>query len=103
MSQHSEAAVDAFEGLLDLAGETVSIDGEEYDGKVSVLTTDEILVAGGTAEAGGFRIMLRLADFPADPDEFVPVVARGRTLKLIHPITRNNGHLEIIAADPASQ
>ncbi len=96
MSQHSAAAIEIFAGLLEFAGETVTVDGTEYTGQVSELSRDEIFSDGGTEDAGGFRIKLKLSDFPDDPAEYTDVIARDRTCQVVDPVTRNNGHLEII-------
>ena len=102
MSAHSVAAIAAFEGLLVYAGETVTIGSTEYQGQVSEIPYDSGLIDGGTAEAQTYKVKLRLSDFPTNPDKFTAVIAKGKSLQVMSS-TRNNGHLEIICGDPASE
>lgn len=77
-----------------IAGETVSVFLEEAQ-------YDEIVVAGGEGEAGGFSIMVKESALTARPAHLSSIVVAGRTLSLLL-LESANGVYTITAGDPVA-
>lgn len=99
---HAASAVSAFQGLLDWAGESILVNSLAYTAQVSELTEDEVIVAGGKPNSGGFRAKCKLSDFPITPDQWTSIEAQGMALK-IQSSKRYPGHIEFMAVDPAAE
>lgn len=69
----------------------------------TTLRTDEIIVAGGRAESGGFIAQMLASDFPdGTPPKFTVIEADGQALQVLGT-NENNGILYLTAGDPASE
>lgn len=80
-----------------------TVAGVEVDAVVGELGFEEIIVAGGIAENGGFEIQVATASLPAGrPAQLAPVIVDGRTLKILQPVRTVNEVYIITAADPAA-
>ena len=82
----------------------VTIEGEQYeDALVEILSSSEIFVAGGKAEAGGFKCQIPIVDFNQPPKRFDSISCRGMSLKIL-TIDDVNGIVYIITAgDPLTE
>lgn len=100
----SNAFSDARDELLDCVDETIGtpqtakIGGKVVRCIIEEITSEEILIAGGTAESGGFR----LSCIPKEslyqvPDKGTAVEARNQDLELLSIIERNDATYEILA------
>ena len=79
----ADTAVEVFEDALSELGEAVTVDGTSGTGIVTALRSDEIIVAGGVADQGGYRVTVPKTDFPDRPDEIADILARGRTMQIL--------------------
>lgn len=71
---------------------------------ISELSFEDIFVAGGKADAGGFTIQVRKSDLPARPATLSDVTVNGRTMKILQPVQDVNDAVYIITAgDPAAE
>jgi hypothetical protein len=102
---------DAFVELLDCNDEVlgtpqiVLIEGRKHRAIIEEITVDEIIVAGGNAESGGFRAKTRKADFADRPEQGDEIkrITDDRALSILSIIERNGVEYEILAGDPASE
>ncbi len=98
----------AFEELLDVQTETTGTSPQVKVGQVTAeafiekLTYDEVVVAGGVAESGGFKVMMKVSDFTAKPKRNTPVSFGDISLFIIAPVDENNGIYEITIGHPAA-
>lgn len=77
------------------------VDGVEVEAVVSEIELDEILVAGGTAEGGGYSLIVRASDFPGGaPAKFIYVEVRGIQLQILR-VVRGVAHYVLTIGDPA--
>ena len=98
---------DAFVELLDANDECcgtpqfVMIDGKQKRAIIEEITTDEILIMGGTGEKGGFRAKTRQAEFASSPIKGMSIqkLADGKPLTIINVSERNGVEYEITAGD----
>lgn len=95
---------DARDELLDAADEvlgtpqTAKIGGKVVRCIIGEMTTDEILIAGGDSEAGGFRIeSIPKEALSPEPEKGDEVIARGKTFELLTIIERNGTTYEVTA------
>lgn len=74
------------------------VGGKEVRCIISEMTTDEILIAGGDTEGGGFRLenIPKESLVPA-PEKGDEVEAKGKTLDLLTIVERNDATYEIVA------
>jgi hypothetical protein len=99
---------DAFGDLLDCQAEvvgsrpTATIGTVTAEAFVEKLTYDEVIVAGGVAESGGFRLMMRVSDFPSKPSRNAVAILSSLTLYVLS-IDENNGIYELKIGDPANE
>lgn len=98
---HAAAIAQQFESFSEaaLGNPTPTIDGDDVSAIVENLEFDEIVVAGGIGERGGFRIMVALADLPVKPDEMAEVEVRGVTLHVL-AVVQSNQYWIITVGDP---
>lgn len=67
---------------------------------IAAITSEEVAIAGGSGEQGGFRIEVLVRGFASKPVKGNPVKAHGRQLKVSGPvIERNQTTYEITAGD----
>lgn len=97
----------AFTELLACQTETIgalraTIDGTNAAAFVQKLTYDDIVVAGGIAESGGFKLLMRSTDFPTKPRKNSLAVYAGISLYVLS-IDDANGTYEITIGNPAAQ
>lgn len=95
---------DARDELLDVVDEemdepqTAKINGKPVRCIIGEMTTDEILVAGGDTEAGGFRLeAIPKESLVPEPEKGDEVIAKEKTLELLTIVERNNSTYEIAA------
>lgn len=94
---------DAFDELLDANDDATGIpqfaivNGKKVRAIIEEMTNDEIMIAGGVAESGGFRVMVRKADFAWRPQQGDSIEARGQDLEVMSITNRNDVSFEIQA------
>jgi hypothetical protein len=83
----------------------VLIEGKKKRAIIEDMTTEEMLVAGGNAESGGFRAKCRKADFASQPEQgdVIKKGTTGRELSILSVIERNGVEYQITAGDPSSE
>jgi hypothetical protein len=81
------------------ANEVVTINGVGYACIASELTSDEMLVHGGTGENGGFSVMVPVSAFVSDPTKTQTIVYQGVTLSVLSFTETNKATYTIIAGD----
>lgn len=103
MTNIEKAWNDLYAAQTDAIGEqlTASVNNEGCRAIISDITLDEILAAGGQAEAGGFTLQIPLSELGEEPAKFSPVVCRGKTLQALN-VNSNNGIVYITAGDPVA-
>lgn len=87
---------------LNINGQTVTIDGTDFVAlSVTEILHEEIFVAGGYAEGGGFRVMIPQLDANGDPiaqpAQGAPIAVRGHLLQILSVRDRNRIIWEIQA------
>lgn len=99
MSDLSDARDELQEAYEEAVGEKgfAIVNGKKVSCIIEEITSDEVLVSGGQAEAGGFRLSnIPIDSFSSIPEKGDPVTARGFELEVIGPvINRNNVSYEI--------
>lgn len=80
--------------------ESINIGGVDYDALVDILTATEVMVAGGTGKAGGFKAQVRISDFSAEPKKFTQATVRGETLQVLDTNDVNGIVYLITMGDP---
>jgi hypothetical protein len=94
---------DAFDQLLDACDEASGspqfaiVNGRKVRAIIEEITSDEIMMAGGIAESGGFRVQVRWADFAQKPEQGDSVEARDQDLEVVSVVNRNDVVYEIAA------
>lgn len=81
----------------------VLIDGQKKRAIVEEITADDAFISGGIAQAGGFRVKCRVADFAEPPERFAPIEVRGTALVILSVNDRNGVEYEITAGDPSNE
>lgn len=83
----------------------VLIEGKKKRAIIEEVTTDEIIVLGGSAEAGGFRAKCRKAEFSEQPEQGTRIqkLADGPVLEILNVIERNGVEYEIVAGDAVAE
>lgn len=81
------------------ASQQVTINGTPYNCIVSELSSDEMLVHGGTGEDGGFSVMVPVSAFGVAPAKLQTIVYGTTTLSVISFKKVNDATYEIIAGD----
>lgn len=101
--------LDAFEEAIDAqeaetgTRPTARVGTIEKDALIGAANFDEILVAGGRAEAGGLSIQMRAADFNGrEPAKETPALAAGQSLQVLSVFSRN-GIFVILLGEFAGQ
>lgn len=95
---------DAFQHMLDsrerVVGvrEKVNLNGVDLDALVDVITFDEKVIAGGTAESGGYRCQIA-ATIP-QPAQYSPCIVRGETLQVLAVEDVNAVAFTLVVGDP---
>lgn len=102
-----EALEQAFDGQEEALGQrvTATIGEVTADALVSQIEADILPVPGGTADAGGYTLQMRVSDFETAPAKFEPVQITGRTdanLKVVN-VTETGGVYTITVGDPAAE
>lgn len=78
--------------------QTAKIAGKTVRCIIGEMTTDEIIVAGGDTEAGGFRLeAIPKESLVPEPEKGDEVIAKGKTLELLSIVERNNSTYEVTA------
>lgn len=78
--------------------QTAKINGKPVRCIIGEMTTDEILVAGGDTEAGGFKLeAIPKESLSPEPEKGDEVIAKGKTLDLLTIVERNNSTYEVTA------
>lgn len=76
--------------------QTAKIAGKTVRCIIGEMTTDELIVAGGDTEAGGFRIeCIPKESLVPEPEKGDEVIAKGKTLELLSIVERNDSTYEI--------
>lgn len=91
----------AIADLVDEAGESVTVAGDAHDAFVEPLTLDEVVVAGGKAERGGFRVWVPIAVMGSAPAELAEVTVQGVTLNVLS-VEKFTAHWVLQVGDPAT-
>jgi hypothetical protein len=97
---------DAFQHLLNArervvgVREKVKLNGVDVDALVEAITSDEVFVAGGIAEAGGFRCQIATSAVAEQPHDFDPIVIRGKLHQVLMADDINGTVYHITAGDP---
>lgn len=101
MSNQFAAARDELQAAIDEEiGEpqTATVAGKLVTCIICEITTDEILIAGGESEAGGFKLEnIPIAQLTPEPEKGDAVIARGKELELLTIVSRNAATYEIVA------
>lgn len=98
---------DAFQHILDsrerVVGvrEKINLNGTDRDALVETITSDEVVIAGGLVERGGYRAQIA-ATIP-QPVQFSPVIIRGRTLQVLSVEDINAVSYTLIIGDPVAR
>lgn len=100
MTSEQKYRLNALRQLIAANGENVFLNGKNYPGFVEEITHDEIILAGGYAEAGGFRATIPMADLPEKPEHGAAIMAREKALEVIRITERNHVSYEITAGSP---
>lgn len=105
----SSELADAFTELLEANDEScgtpqvVFVDGRKIRAIISETTHDEIILAGGYGEAGGFRAEVPASAFSQKPDKGLPISGNGKELDILSVVGRNGVTYEIIAGSLATE
>ncbi len=104
MSDLSEAFTELLDANDAVCGvpQTVLIGADEYRAIIEEISFDEAAIVGGSAEKGGYRIMVALADLNARPTQGDNVTARGNELEVLDVTERNGVTYEITAGSLVS-
>lgn len=101
---------DARDALLDVYDDTTDtknfaiVNGKKVRCIIHEITSDEVLVSGGVAEAGGFRLSdIPINSFASAPEKGDPVTARGVELEVLSAISRNNTTWELTCGSPVGE
>jgi hypothetical protein len=78
--------------------EKVNLNGVDRDALVEIITFDEMVIAGGTAEGGGYRAQIA-ATIPL-PDQYSPCIVRGETLQVLSVEDINAVSFTLVVGDP---
>jgi hypothetical protein len=104
LSTQQKQALNAFRRTVGFRGESFTLGGKPFRGIVEEMTTDEVNVSGGKADAGGFRVMVDFTLLNQEaPAQFTPISAQGMDLSVMSCLTRNGIIFEISAVDPVAQ
>lgn len=98
MNQFAAARDELLDCMDEEIGEprTAKVAGKPVRCIISEMTTDEILIAGGDTDAGGFRLeAIPKESLSPEPEKGDEVIARGKTLELLTIIERNDATFEI--------
>jgi hypothetical protein len=100
---------DAFQHVLNARqrvmgnDETVNIGGTDYRALVETISSELVMLAGGRADAGGFRCQVAQQDLPDAPAIYTPISIRGHNFKIV-PVDDVNAVAWIfIAIDPVAE
>lgn len=86
-----------------LGNPALTVDGVDVPGVVQEITQDEVIVAGGVGEAGGFTATVAKASFPdGTPEKFTTITARGMSLHILS-VTKGTAHYVLTAGDPVDR
>jgi hypothetical protein len=100
--QQKYAAV-ALGNTIAFAGEKIRVGEKTYDGIVEDMLFDEIVVAGGNGESGGFKAVIPISDFAEQPKQLDEIEARGKVLQILSINVRNGIACELSAGDPSTE
>lgn len=95
---------DAFQHALDAREravgirEKVNLNGTDLDALVETITFDDVVLAGGTGESGGYRA--QIAATITRPPQFSPIIVRGETLQVLSVDDINGVSFVLTAGDP---
>lgn len=78
----------------------VKIDGKTFTMFVEDMTFDEVALAGGQGDQGGFRAMIPIPDCPERPAELAGIEARGKQFAVLNVVDLNGVAWQITAGDP---
>jgi hypothetical protein len=106
-SELDDCLVELFDANDEACGtpQFVFVDGKKKRAIIEEITTEEIIVAGGNAESGGFRAKCRKAEFAEQPTQGTDIKKQNqdRALSILSVIERNGVEYEITAGDPTSE
>jgi hypothetical protein len=102
MSEQRDERIAALRDTITFAGEAIRIGDTAYDGIIEDITYDEIEVAGGRAESGGYLVVILKEDLPTMPEQFTPIEVRDNSLQILSAVDRNGVSWALTAADPVS-
>lgn len=86
-----------------LGNPALTVNGVAVPGVVTEMSRDEIYVAGGMADSGGFTAMVAKSSFPSgSPAKLTPISARGMSLYVMG-VSAGTAHYVLTAADPATE
>jgi hypothetical protein len=80
--------------------EKINLNGVDVDAIVETITSDEVFVAGGIAEAGGFRCQIATNAVQQQPNDFDPIIIRNRILQVLMSDDINGIVYHITVGDP---
>lgn len=80
--------------------EKVNLNGVDRDALVEVISFDDAVIAGGVAEAGGYRAQIA-ATIPR-PAQYSPIIIRGETLQVLSVDDVNGVAFVLTAGDPGA-
>ena len=103
MSEITDAFSDLMESQSDVVGvQTANFDGTSVEVIAEAMDYDDVCVAGGVAESGGYKLMCLSSAFTARPKKNSPVTLDGLALYVLK-IQEDNGVLTVMIGDPASE
>ena len=102
-SDLAEAFTELQESQSEATGtrQRVKIGRKFYDAIIETITENEVFVAGGVSENGGFRVIVAMSDFSDSPKKFTAITVPGSDPLQILSVNPVNGvTYEITAGDP---
>ena len=102
MSDFTDAFADLYEAQTESCGvsRTITIGAVTASAIVSPLTTDEVIVAGGIGDNGGYSAQVLVSDFATRPAKNATVTFGASTLYVLQ-ISESNGIYTLTMGDPA--
>lgn len=80
--------------------EKVTVDGVDKDALVEIISVEEVLLAGGVGEAGGFKCQIAVSEFEERPEDGTSIQVRDKELSVLQVDDINGVVYLITAGDP---
>jgi hypothetical protein len=83
--------------------EFVLLNGRKIEAMVSEISADEMIISGGLAEQGGFRVQIAQSAVAEQPRKGDEIECRGQALVVMSSNDVNGVTYDLTAGDPASE